>query len=105
MRRVSIGLSLVTLGVGIWLLTRVHDVTAVCSGTVSLTTGQGLNPDCMNMAAVYFLGFALTIFSLVILAIALVSMAKKERYDRRRIRRRAITTLQRRESERLRDVA
>jgi hydrogenase/urease accessory protein HupE len=105
MRRVSIGLSLATLAVGIWLLTRVHHVTSVCSGTVSLTTGQGLNPNCMNMAAVYFLGFALTIMSLVVLAIALISMAKKERYDRRRISRRAITTMQRRESERLRDVA
>jgi hypothetical protein len=32
-------------------------------------------------------------------------MARKERYDRRRIRRSAIIKLQRREAERLRDAA
>jgi hypothetical protein len=43
--------------------------------------------------------------SLLALAIAFIAMAKKDRYDRRRLRRSAITTLQRREAERLRDVA
>ncbi len=106
MRRVSVVLSLVALGVGVWLLTRVHSVASVCSGTVSLTTGAGgVSTHCMNMAATYFLGAALTMLSLLALAIALISMAKRERYDRRRLRRRAITTLQRREAERLRDVA
>jgi hypothetical protein len=57
------------------------------------------------MAASYFLGAALVMLSLVVLAIALFSMAKKERYDRRRVRRSAITRLQRREADRLRDVA
>jgi hydrogenase/urease accessory protein HupE len=98
-------MSLATLGVGVWLLTRVHAVTAVCSGTVSLFTGAGVSTHCMNMAASYFLGFALVMLSLLALAISLISMAKKERYDRRRLRRSAITKLQRREAERLRDVA
>jgi formate hydrogenlyase subunit 3/multisubunit Na+/H+ antiporter MnhD subunit len=98
-------MSLTALGVGVWLLTRVHSVSSVCSGTVSLTTGTGVSTRCVDMAASYFLGFALVIFSLVILAISLFSMAKKERYDRRRVRRSAITRLQRREAERLRDVA
>jgi len=98
-------MSLATLGVGVWLLTRVHAVSAVCSGTVSLTTGTGLSSHCMNQAATYFLGCALVMLSLLALAISLISMAKRERYDRRRVRRRAITTLQKRESERLRDVA
>jgi uncharacterized membrane protein len=59
----------------------------------------------MNEAALYFLGFALTILGLVVLAIALFTMAKKERFVQRMNRRRAITTLQRREKERLRDAA
>jgi hypothetical protein len=59
----------------------------------------------MNMAAMYFLGAALVMLSLVVLAISLFSMARKERYDRRRVRRSAITRLQRREADRLRDVA
>ncbi|MGB7103333.1 MAG: hypothetical protein WBD82_01930 [Acidimicrobiales bacterium] len=106
MRRTSMILSLAVIGVGVWLLTRVHAVAAVCSGTVSLYTGAGgVSTHCMNEAATYFLGFALTIMGLVVLDIALVSMARRERYDHRRIRRRTITTLQRREAERLRDVA
>jgi hydrogenase/urease accessory protein HupE len=105
MRRVSIVMSLATLGVGVWLLTRVHATAAVCSGTVSLFTGEGVTTHCMNMAATYFLGFALVMLSLLALAIAFIAMAKKDRYDRRRLRRSAITTLQRREAERLRDVA
>jgi hypothetical protein len=83
----------------------VHAVAAVCSGTVSITTGAGVNSHCMNEAALYFLGFALTILGLVVLAIALFTMAKKERFVQRMNRRRAITTLQRREKERLRDAA
>jgi heme exporter protein D len=59
----------------------------------------------MNEAASYFLGFALTILGLVALAIALFTMARNERVLQRVNRRRAITTLQRRETERLRDVA
>jgi uncharacterized membrane protein len=59
----------------------------------------------MNEAALYFLGFALTIMGLVVLAIALFTMARKERFVQRMNRRRAVTTLQRRETERLRDVA
>ncbi len=98
-------MSLATLGVGVWLLTRVHSVAAVCAGTVSPITGSGVNTQCINMAATYALGLALTLLSLLALAISLYSIARSERYDRRRMRRRAITTLQRRESERLRDVA
>jgi hypothetical protein len=105
MRRVSIVMSLAALGVGVWLLTRVHEVSSVCSGTVSLTTGGGVSTNCMNQAATYFLGAALVMLSLLALAISLISMAKRERYDRRRVRRSAITSLQRREAERLRDVA
>ena len=100
-------MSLATLGVGIWLLTRAHAVAAGCSGTVSLFTGTGVTSHCMNEAASYFLGFALTILGLMVLAIALFTMARKERFAERMNRRRAITTLQRRETERerLRDVA
>jgi hypothetical protein len=99
-------MSLATLGVGVWLLTRVHAVAAVCSGTVSIFTGTGgVSTHCANMAASYFLGFALVMLSLLALAISLISMAKKDRYDRRRLRRSSIIKLQRREAERLRDAA
>ncbi len=106
MRRVSVVLSVATLGVGVWLLTRIHSVASVCSGTVSLTTGAGgVSTHCMNMAAMYFLGAALVMLSLVVLALSLFSTARKQHSDRRSERRRAISRLQRRDTHRLRDVS
>jgi hypothetical protein len=81
-------------------------VASACTGTVSITTGKGgVTPHCMDQAFLYYAGFALTIVSLVALAIVLVGIATRERYDRRRIRRHAITVMQRREAEGQRKAA
>jgi uncharacterized membrane protein len=104
MRRVAIVIGMAIGGVGIWLLTKVHSVNATCTATVSIFTGKGVNPNCENVAAFYFLGFALTILGLIILTLALVSMAKRDRYERRS-RRKSISNIRRNEPQKLRDVA
>jgi hypothetical protein len=104
MRRAAVVASLAMFGVGVWLLTKVHSVSATCTATVSIFTGKGVNPNCENVAAFYFLGFALTILGLIILTLALVSMARRDR-DERRSRRRSISNIRRHEPPKLRDVA
>jgi len=104
MRKVAVVLSVAMFGVGVWLLTKVHSVSATCTATVSLFTGKGINPNCENVASFYFLGFALTILGLIVLTLALVSMAKRDREERRN-RRRSISNIRRHEPPKLRDVA
>jgi hydrogenase/urease accessory protein HupE len=104
MRKVAVVVSVALFGVGVWLLTRVHSVSATCTATVSLFTGKGVNPDCENVATFYFLGFGLTILGLIIFTLALVAMAKRDR-DERRSRRRSISNIRRHEPQKLKDVA
>jgi hypothetical protein len=103
-RKVSAVVSLAIAGVGIWLLTKVHTVSATCHATVSIFTGKGINPNCENVATFYFLGFALTMLGLIILSLSLVSMAKRDRVKRRRGRK-SVSNIRRHEPARLRDVA
>jgi hydrogenase/urease accessory protein HupE len=104
MRKSVIIVSVAMFGVGVWLLTRVHSVRNTCSATVSVFTGKGVVPNCENVASFYFLGFALTILGLVVLATALVAMARRDREERER-RRRTISSIRRHEPPNLRDVA
>jgi hypothetical protein len=104
MRKVGVLVGLAAFGVGVWLLTKVHTVSATCHSTVSIFTGKGINPNCENVASFYFLGFALTILGLIILSLALVAMAKRDRANRWS-RRKLVSNIRRQEPQRLKDVA
>lgn len=94
-----------TFGVGVWLLSRVHTMNGVCGPHASSISGGGISANCMNMVSGYFLGFALTVLGLVAVTIALLTLARRDRYERRTVARPAVTTLRRPDPDSLRDVA
>jgi len=77
-RRTTFVLSLTTVGVGIWLITRVGPLNAACNSNAP-TAGFGASTDCMNIVSSYFIGYALTIGGLVILALALMSISHRNK--------------------------
>jgi heme/copper-type cytochrome/quinol oxidase subunit 2 len=83
------GLSLVVLGAGIYLITRVHSLNAHCSSNASPLTGAGVKPDCMNSVSLYFIGFVLVIAAMVVLMLAFMSMRRRDRADRHASAKRA----------------
>lgn len=78
-RRATIVLSLLSLGVGVWLVARVHDVDNACKSVASPLTGSGLRINCQNMISYYYVGFALTLGGLIILGLALFGLARRRR--------------------------
>jgi hypothetical protein len=80
-------------------------LNGVCGPNAGSITGGGISASCMNMVSMYFLGYALTVLGLIVVAIALFTMARRERREQRLATRRAISTLHRRDPDSLRDVA
>jgi heme/copper-type cytochrome/quinol oxidase subunit 2 len=87
------GLSLVVLAGGIYLITRVHTLNADCSSNARPMTGAGVKPDCMNSVSLYFIGFVLVIAAMVVLMLAFMSMKRRDRADRHASAKRATARL------------
>jgi hypothetical protein len=83
------GLSLVVLAAGIYLITRVHSLNVDCSSNASPLTGAGVKPECMSSVSLYFIGFVLVIASMVVLMLSFMSMKRRDRDDRRASAKRA----------------
>ncbi|HEY1762524.1 MAG TPA: hypothetical protein VGG17_08025 [Acidimicrobiales bacterium] len=92
-RRVTMGVSLVVLAAGIYLITRVHSLNAECSTNASPLTGAGVKPDCMNSVSLYFIGFILVIAAMVVMMLAFMSMKRRDRADRHASAKRATARL------------
>lgn len=88
-RRITIVLSLLVAGAGVYLITRVHSLNAECASNASPLTGAGVKPDCMSSVSLYFIGFVLVIGSMLVLMLAFMSMKRRDRDDRRESARRA----------------
>jgi cytochrome P450 len=98
-------LGLATLSVGVWLITRAHDVTTTCGSNASPLTGAGLSSNCMNIVSSYCWGFALAVGGPVIMMLALFAMVKREHRARRSYVAPAVHHLHDRDAGTLRDVA
>lgn len=79
MRKSFLLLSIAAVAVGIWLIVRVHPLNGVCSSNSSPLTGAGISANCMNMVSFYFVGFALIVGGLIVMMLAMFSMAKHRR--------------------------
>jgi hypothetical protein len=82
------GLSLLVLAAGIFLITRVHSLNADCSSNASPLTGAGVKPDCMSSVSLYFIGFVLVIAAMVVLMLVL-STKRHDHADRHASAKRA----------------
>jgi len=73
-KRLSVLLSLAVLGVGIWLVSRGHEVDRVCKVNNVTSGGDQHFNHCMNLVSTYFLGYALCIlgFLLFLMSIFIV---------------------------------
>jgi hypothetical protein len=104
MKKIAIGLSLTSMVVGTWLITKEHSLSTVCTTKTSSTTIGGLSTGCMSAITSYFIGFALVAGGLIVLILAIVLMNKRNRIDHWRKRNAVISTLQRKD-ESYRDAA
>jgi hypothetical protein len=80
-RNVTVVISLVVVGAGIWLLSRVHSVVTACNSIANPTGGIGLKSGCESSLSLYFLGFAFTIGGLVVLSLAFFAIKKHRRSE------------------------
>jgi len=77
-RRIFIILSVATASVGIWLITRTHELDVVCNADSSSYTGAGVSVNCMNIVSSYFLGFALAVGGMIVFLLSVLAMAKHD---------------------------
>lgn len=103
-RRATIILSLATIGVGAWLLSRVHSVNNACSSVTSPLTGSGLRIDCQNMVSYYYIGFALTLGGLLVLGLTLFAVRRRREHQARH-ERAQVARMRLRDRNSMRDAA
>jgi hypothetical protein len=104
MKRIAVALSLSSMVVGTWLITKEHGLSSSCSTKSSSTSIGGVSTGCMSALNSYFIGFALVAGGLIVLILAIVLMNKTYRVDHWRRRNAVISTLQR-DNESYRDAA
>ena len=95
--------ALAALAVGIWVITRVHTLDAVCA--VKTNSLAGASTSCINQVSFYFVGFALTAGGLITLMLALLMMVKRDRRVRSSEQQSVVLKQVHHEDESLRDVA
>ena len=85
-KRLSIVVSLAVLGIGIWLVSRGHEVDRVCK--VNSVGGGGTHfSHCMNLVSTYFLGYALCILGFIFLLMSILTMHQHFRRTKLKVRR------------------
>jgi hypothetical protein len=104
MKRIVVVLSVFSIVVGTWLITKEHGVSSACTTKSSSTSIGGLSTGCMSAITSYFIGFGLVAGGLIVLILAIVLMNKRNRMDQWRKRNAVISTLQRKD-ESYRDAA
>jgi len=103
-RRVVLVFSLALMGVGAYLIGRVHQTESVCSHNSSPLTGAGVGANCMNMVSFYYIGFAIAIAGFIIFLLALISRSKREKDERHNSRQRAAQRIKNRENNPIRNM-
>jgi hypothetical protein len=78
-RKVTVFLSVTTVGVGSWLLTHGHDQVNSCNAYASQFKGTAANAMCTRATSSYFSGVALTLGGVVVLTLVLFAMARHTR--------------------------
>ncbi|MFZ1063251.1 MAG: hypothetical protein WAN30_07250 [Acidimicrobiales bacterium] len=70
-KRLSVVVSLAVLGIGVWLVSRGHEVDRVCKVNSVTTNGNQHFSHCMNLISTYFLGYALCILGFILLLMSI----------------------------------
>lgn len=81
-RAIAATLGLTALGAGIWLLVAEQARTTACNGSAELVSG--VTASCQSAAWVYFAGFVVIAFGLVLLGFATFVRRHESRYRRPR---------------------
>jgi hypothetical protein len=76
MKRVTLFLSVATVGVGIWLLIQGHSQVSSCNGFAGQIRATSAGTFCARATSSYLIGAALTMGGLVIATLVLFAMAK-----------------------------
>ena len=75
-RKISLVLGILAVGVGAWSLRHVRTSTLACTPHPGGTGGYGLTTGCLNQAWVEYSAFALILFGAVVASIALLLMRR-----------------------------
>lgn len=82
------------MGVGAWLIARVHTVVDSCRALSNPIAGTGLATTCQANVDYYYVGFALTLGGLIILVLATFGTVKRRRDQRARHERARVAKME-----------
>jgi UPF0716 family protein affecting phage T7 exclusion len=101
-RRITIFLSLVTIAVGGWLVSKEQSVGFVCRATSA--PGIGISAKCVSAVSSYFIGVALVGGGFITFMVALLVITKRDPTNYKK-QKATISRLHREEAERRRNAA
>jgi len=78
-RKVTVFLSILTAGVGMWTWSLGHSQVALCSSYASQVNGTVAGVECARASSSFMIGVALTAGSVVVLVLVLFAMVKQHR--------------------------
>lgn len=84
MRRVSLVLGILAVGVGAWSLRHVRTSSLACTPHSGGTGGYGLTSGCLNQVWLEYLSFALILAGAIVASIALMLMSRSRRHEAQR---------------------
>lgn len=76
------------------MIAHVHSVEHACSTLSSPLEGTGLGVNCENSISYYYIGFALTLGGLIVLALVLVGTAQRARERKARHERAVVSKME-----------
>ena len=86
LRKLILLLSLGVVAVGLVIIKTQHTKDAVCAAHRGSVSAIGMNSDCLNVASLYFAGFAIVVVGALAVISTLTFMRRKRR-DSSRSRR------------------
>jgi chloramphenicol 3-O-phosphotransferase len=81
-RRIIIFLGLVIAVVGAWWINHEHARNAFCNANSNQIINSSISRGCLNIAAEYFLGFAVLMVGLFIILFGLLMARRARRYNK-----------------------
>ena len=81
-RRFIIFVGLVIAGFGAWSINHEHARNAACNASPNQLVGSTVNSQCLNIAALYFTGFAVLMIGLFTILFGLLMARRARKYNK-----------------------
>ena len=81
-RRFIILLGLIISGFGVWAINHEHARNATCNASPNPLVNTDVNSACLNIAALYFTGFAILMIGLFTILFGLLMARRARKYNK-----------------------